>query len=52
MRVVAGLVAGGIFPVAMALLGDLVPMDQRQVAIGRLLAVALTEIWWVPRSRE
>lgn len=42
MRVVAGLVAGGIFPVAMALLGDLVPMDQRQVAIGRLLAVALT----------
>lgn len=42
MRVLAGLVAGGIFPVAMALLGDLVPMEQRQVAIGRLLAVALT----------
>ena len=42
MRVAAGLVAGGIFPVAMALTGDLVPVDQRQVAIGRLLAVGLT----------
>src|SRR5262249_32265886 len=36
------LVAGGIFPVAMALNGDLVPVKQRQVAISRLLAVALT----------
>jgi MFS transporter, DHA1 family, inner membrane transport protein len=42
MRVAAGLVAGGIFPVAMALTGDLVPVKQRQVAIGRLLAVGLT----------
>src|SRR6266705_3493532 len=42
MRVAAGLVAGGIFPVAMALTGDLVPVNQRQVAISRLLAVALT----------
>ena len=42
MRVAAGLVAGGVFPVAMALIGDLVPVNQRQVAIGRLLAVALT----------
>src|SRR5262249_18124964 len=42
MRVAAGLVAGGIFPVAMALTGDLVPVKQRQVAISRLLAVALT----------
>src|SRR5262249_6509945 len=42
MRIAAGLVAGGIFPVAMALTGDLVPVDQRQVAIGRLLAVGLT----------
>ena len=42
MRVVAGLVAGGVFPVAMALIGDLVPVNQRQVAIGRLLAVGLT----------
>jgi predicted MFS family arabinose efflux permease len=42
MRVAAGLVAGGVFPVAMALLGDLVPINQRQVAIARLLGVALT----------
>jgi DHA1 family inner membrane transport protein len=42
MRIVAGLVAGGIFPIAMALVGDLVPVDQRQVAIARLLGVALT----------
>jgi predicted MFS family arabinose efflux permease len=42
MRVVAGLVAGGVFPVAMALIGDLVPINQRQVAIARMLGVALT----------
>jgi predicted MFS family arabinose efflux permease len=42
MRIVAGLVAGGIFPIAMALVGDLIPVDQRQVAIARLLGVALT----------
>lgn len=42
MRVAAGLVAGGVFPVAMALIGDLVPLHRRQVAIARLLGVALT----------
>ena len=42
MRIAAGLVAGGVFPVAMALLGDLVPIHQRQVAIARLLGIALT----------
>lgn len=42
MRVAAGLVAGGVFPVAMALIGDLVPIHQRQIAIARLLGVALT----------
>jgi DHA1 family inner membrane transport protein len=42
MRIAAGLVAGGVFPVAMALLGDLVPIKQRQVAIARLLGIALT----------
>jgi predicted MFS family arabinose efflux permease len=42
MRIMAGLVAGGVFPVAMALVGDLVPINQRQVAIARLLGVALT----------
>jgi predicted MFS family arabinose efflux permease len=42
MRVVAGCVAGGLFPIALALIGDLVPVHQRQVAIGRLLAVGLS----------
>lgn len=42
MRVVAGMVAGGIFPVGIALVGDLVPVQERQVAIARLLAVGLT----------
>ncbi len=42
MRILAGLLAGGIFPVGMALIGDLVPVEKRQVAIGRLLAVGLT----------
>ena len=42
MRILAGLVAGGVFPVAMALFGDLVPINQRQVAIARLLGIALT----------
>ena len=42
MRIVAGMVAGGIFPVGIALVGDLVPVQERQVAIARLLAVGLT----------
>ena len=42
MRVAAGCVAGGMFPIALALLGDLVPVQERQVAIGRLLAVGLS----------
>ncbi|MEA2902825.1 MAG: transporter, family, inner rane transport protein [Alphaproteobacteria bacterium] len=41
-RIGAGLIAGGVFPVAMALIGDLAPVHQRQVAIGRLLAIGLT----------
>ncbi len=42
MRIIAGVFAGGIFPVGMAIIGDLVPVHERQVAIGRLLAVGLT----------
>ena len=42
MRVIAGVCAGGIFPVGVAIVGDLVPVHSRQVAIGRLLAVGLT----------
>jgi predicted MFS family arabinose efflux permease len=42
MRIIAGMLAGGIFPVGVAIVGDLVPVQQRQIAIGRLLAVGLT----------
>jgi predicted MFS family arabinose efflux permease len=42
MRVIAGMCAGGIFPIGVAIVGDLVPVPDRQVAIGRLLAVGLT----------
>ena len=43
MRVIAGILAGGIYPVGVAMVGDLVPdVHKRQVAIGQLLAVALT----------
>jgi MFS transporter, DHA1 family, inner membrane transport protein len=40
-RILSGVVAGGIFPIALALAGDLVPIARRQVAIGRLLAAAM-----------
>jgi predicted MFS family arabinose efflux permease len=42
LRIIAGVCAGGIFPVGVAIIGDLVPVHERQVAIGRLLAVGLT----------
>ena len=42
LRIAAGVCAGGIFPVGVAIVGDLVPVQERQVAIGRLLAVGLT----------
>ncbi len=41
-RVIAGAGCGGLFPLGMALLSDLVPLAQRQVAIGRLLAGTIT----------
>lgn len=40
-RVVAGMATGGIFPVGLALIGDLVPVRERQVAIGRWLVVVM-----------
>lgn len=40
-RVLVGVLSGGIFPIALALAGDLVPVSRRQVAIGRLLAAAM-----------
>ena len=40
-RVVAGAAAAGVFPIAMALVGDTVPMERRQLAIGRVLMTSL-----------
>ena len=40
-RIATGVAAGGIFPVALAVAGDLVPIHQRQVAISRLLAAGM-----------
>ena len=42
LRVLAGIAAGGVFPIAFALVGDQVPVAQRQVAIGQLLFAAMT----------
>jgi predicted MFS family arabinose efflux permease len=41
-RVVAGLAGGGVVPIAFALVGDNVPVAQRQVAMGRLLFAIMT----------
>ena len=37
LRIIAGAACGGSFPIAMAIVSDLVPVAQRQVVIGRLL---------------
>lgn len=42
LRVVAGVTAGGVFPITLAIAGDRVPVKQRQVAIGRLLFAAMS----------
>lgn len=41
-RALAGAACGGAFPIAMALVGDLVPVARRQVALGRLLLATIT----------
>jgi predicted MFS family arabinose efflux permease len=41
-RVVAGIASGGIFPIGLAVVGDLVPVNERQVAISRVLAATMT----------
>lgn len=41
-RVIAGLAAGGVVPIAFAIVGDLVPVAKRQVAMGRLLFAIMT----------
>ncbi|WP_201025743.1 MFS transporter [Methylobacterium sp. GXS13] len=41
LRMLAGAAAGGCIPLSLALLGDRVPMDRRQVAIGRFLVAVI-----------
>ncbi|MBI3702165.1 MAG: MFS transporter [Afipia sp.] len=41
-RILVGIAAGGTFPIAMGLASDLVPTAQRQVALGRVLAGAMS----------
>ena len=40
-RIVSGLAGGGLIPVALAVVGDRFPMDQRQVALSRVLAAMI-----------
>ena len=40
-RVIAGIAAGGVFPTSLAIIGDLVPIAQRQIAISRVLAAGM-----------
>ena len=42
LRVIGGGAAGGVFPLAIAAVGDGVPMERRQVALSRLLVAGLT----------
>ena len=42
LRVIGGCASGGVFPIALAVVADRVPLGQRQVAIGRVLAAALS----------
>ncbi len=41
-RILAGIGAGGVFPITLGLISDLVAPGKRQVAIGRMLAGAMT----------
>lgn len=41
-RVIAGVMAGGVFPIAMAIVADLVSVERRQVAVSRMLGAAMT----------
>jgi predicted MFS family arabinose efflux permease len=40
-RVMSGIVAGGVFPISVAIAADLVTVEKRQVAIGRMLGAAM-----------
>lgn len=41
-RILSGAACGGVFPVAVALVGDLFSIKERQVAIGRVIASGMT----------
>lgn len=41
-RILGGIAAGGIFPIAMGLVSDVVSPDKRQIGLGRSLAGAMT----------
>jgi predicted MFS family arabinose efflux permease len=41
-RIIAGVAAGGLIPIVFAFVGDLVPVAERQVAMGRLLFAIMT----------
>jgi predicted MFS family arabinose efflux permease len=41
-RVIAGLASGGVVPIAFAVVGDNIPVAERQVAMGRLLFAIMT----------
>jgi predicted MFS family arabinose efflux permease len=41
-RVLVGLAAGGVVPISFALVGDMIPITERQVAMGRLLFAIMT----------
>jgi YNFM family putative membrane transporter len=41
VRMVAGIAAGGIIPVAMAAIGDRAPMAERQIMLGRFLVLMI-----------
>src|SRR5580704_13954355 len=40
-RVISGIMAGGVFPIAVAIAADLVTIERRQVAVGRMLGAAM-----------
>lgn len=41
LRILAGAAAGGVIPLALALMGDRIPLERRQVAIGRFLVAVI-----------
>ena len=40
-RVISGIMAGGVFPISVAIAADMVAVERRQVAVGRILGAAM-----------